>query len=376
MKIAYISIDDPRNHISWSGLKLNIYNILKKLNHDVKIIGPLRDYNRIPFIIQREAYKLFNQKYESERKIYLSKIYAKKIYDNLKLEKFDLIFTSDTYLLSYLNTKTPIILWTDVTFKTYYSHYFNKFKINQKSFLEANNLEKLSLKKINKIILTSKWSKNETIKNYKINKNKIEIIPFGSNINENRKVIIKNKKNDILKLITVGVDWDRKGVDKSIQVVKFLNDNGCKSELTIIGSTRKKNFPKFIKQIGFLNKNIPTDNQRIKNYFKNSDLHILMTKSEACGVVFAEANSYGLYNITHDVGGVSGMIRNNHNGKLFKINDSYKKIGNYIIELNNDKKKFLDLRKKSLEFYISNLSWKNNSIKLNKLFEYVLKNDS
>ena len=101
-----------------------------------------------------------------------------------------------------------------------------------------------------------------------------------------------------------------------------------------------------------------------------------MTKSEACGVVFAEANSYGLYNITHDVGGVSGMIRNNHNGKLFKINDSYKKIGNYIIKLNNDKKKFIDLRKKSLDFYISNLSWKNNSRKLNKLLEYVLKNDS
>ena len=86
MKIAYISIDDPRNHISWSGLKLNIYNILKKLNHDVKIIGPLRDYNRIPFIIQREAYKLFNQKYESERKTYLSKIYAKK--NKVKIEHF------------------------------------------------------------------------------------------------------------------------------------------------------------------------------------------------------------------------------------------------------------------------------------------------
>ena len=70
------------------------------------------------------------------------------------------------------------------------------------------------------------------------------------------------------------------------------------------------------------------------------------------------------------------MIRNNHNGKLFKINDSYKKIGNYIIKLNNDKKKFIDLRKKSLDFYISNLSWKNNSRKLNKLLEYVLKNDS
>ena len=40
MKIAYLSIDDPKDYISWSGLKLNIYKTLKKLNHNVKIVGP------------------------------------------------------------------------------------------------------------------------------------------------------------------------------------------------------------------------------------------------------------------------------------------------------------------------------------------------
>ena len=40
MKIAYISTDDPKDYISWSGLKLNIYKTLHNLNHNLKIVGP------------------------------------------------------------------------------------------------------------------------------------------------------------------------------------------------------------------------------------------------------------------------------------------------------------------------------------------------
>ena len=43
MKIAYLSIDDPKDYISWSGLKLNIYKTLKYLNHNIEIVGPFKD---------------------------------------------------------------------------------------------------------------------------------------------------------------------------------------------------------------------------------------------------------------------------------------------------------------------------------------------
>ena len=72
-----------------------------------------------------------------------------------------------------------------------------------------------------------------------------------------------------------------------------------------------------------------------------------MTSKEAArGFVFAEANLL-LFNITFDkdVGGVRGMINNNGNGKLFKINSNPKKIADYISEIFNDKK-FEKLKKK------------------------------
>ena len=125
------------------------------------------------------------------------KIHLKRIMTILKNKKIDLIFTSDTYLTSFLKTDIPIILWLDVTYKTYYNHYFDKKKFHRKSFQEANFLEKLALDKAKKIILTSSWSKKQTVKNYKINPKKIHILPFGSNLKIIRKLILINQKKII-----------------------------------------------------------------------------------------------------------------------------------------------------------------------------------
>lgn len=375
MKIAYLSIDDPKDYISWSGLKLNMYKTLKKLNHEIKIVGPFKDEKRIPFILKRETLKLFKIKYDSERKDILSKLYANKINNFVNKNKIDLIFTSDTYLVSHIDTHIPIILWLDVTYKTYYEYYFKGEKLHRKSFLEANNLEKLALNRAKIIILTSQWSKEETLKNYKISSKKIKVIPFGSNLGE-LKILKKKKKykKNYLNLVSIGVDWNRKGMDKTIKIIKYLNDKGIDANLSIIGSTNKnKIYPNYIKQIGFLNKNIKKDHAKLINIISNSDLHILMTNKEACGVVFAEVNSYGIFNITNKTGGVEGMIRNNFNGKLFKLSDSVNKIGDYIINILNNNKKFLQLKKNSKNYYKKKISWKANSPKLQKILLQAIK---
>jgi glycosyltransferase involved in cell wall biosynthesis len=364
MIIAYLSVDNPKDYKSWSGLKLNIYNTLKSLKHNIKIIGSLKNFNRLPFIVCRELFKIFGLKYDSDRKFYLSKAYSLKISKLLK--KIDLIFTSDTYLVSLLDTNIPIVLWLDVTFKTYYNHYFNKKKFHKKSFDEANKLEKLALDKATKIILTSEWAKKETIKNYKINPKKIHVLPFGSNLKNSTKINLENINNNI-KLLSIGVDWNRKGMEKSIRITKELNKMGLKTTLNIVGCKNKKQYPDYVNQVGFLNKNLKSDIIKLKELLLESDLHILMTKKEACGVVFAEANSFGLFNITNNVGGVKGMIKNNFNGKLFHIKSKSKKIAFYIKKIFQNKKKFLQLKKQSLKYYHEKLSWKSNSLNLQKI---------
>ena len=44
IKIAFLSIDNPKDFRSWSGLKLKMFNLLKNTKNKVDIIGPLKNY--------------------------------------------------------------------------------------------------------------------------------------------------------------------------------------------------------------------------------------------------------------------------------------------------------------------------------------------
>ena len=244
IKIAFLSIDNPKDFRSWSGLKLKMFNLLKNTKNKVDIIGPLKNYYRLPYIFLRETFNLFGYKYDADRNILLSKSYAKKIKKILNKENYDLIFTSDTYLVSFQIPIFPLYFGQMLHLKLIMIIISKKIKINKLSFNKANYLEKLALNKAKKIIVTSKWSKIETIKNYGISKNKISIIPFGSNLNLiKRDEKFKNLKKNYEKkcqLLSVGVDWDRKGMEKSIAIAKYMNSKGLDTNLTIIGAQKNK----------------------------------------------------------------------------------------------------------------------------------------
>ena len=100
-----------------------------------------------------------------------------------------------------------------------------------------------------------------------------------------------------------------------------MNKKGQKTRLYIIGAKKPYNlrFGENIVFIDFLNKNCIQDNKRLTKLFFNSHFHVLFTKAEGCGVVFAEASAFGLFSITHDLGGIPEMIKNGINGRRFDI---------------------------------------------------------
>lgn len=375
MKIAFISVDDPRDYRSWSGLKLHILKILKNIDSEVEVLPVVPWYFKIFFKIKRNFYKMFAIKYDSERNIFLSKMYSYILERKLKKINADIIFTCDSYSVSFLNTNLPIFIWTDATFNSYYSHYFNNQKIHSKTIREGNLLDKKAFKKAKKIFLTSQWAINDCIKKYKIEKNKINFLPFGSNIkNYYSKSELINSINLKAKtkkcyLVSVGVDWDRKGMSFACDVLKNLNYLGVPSELTIIGPKKipfeYKSFTN-LKVINFLNKNDKNVNARISKFLIKSHFHVLFSRSEAFGVVFAEANSFGLYNFSFNIGGIGGVIKNNLNGFKFKKETSSMKVAQKIKILFKNKNRYKKSSKDSIKYQNDQYNWKNISKKLEK----------
>ena len=258
------------------------------------------------------------------------------------------------------------------------SNLFDKKILFKKSFIEANYLEKLAIQKSTKILLTSDWSINEAVKNYG-NKNKFKKLAFGSNLewSWNKKQFLQNlkkkKEQNICNLISIGVSWHRKGMDQSIRITDHMNKIGCKTKLTIVGCYKKIN-NKNVSFIKFLNKHNPDEKRKLVNLLKKSHFHILMTKAEGYGVVFLEANSFGLYNIAYNVGGVSGAIKNNISGKLFNKKTNDKVIAKYLVNIFEKKSLFQKKSLLSFNYYFNQMNWDFISKKLNRMIISCLKN--
>ena len=377
LNIAYITKEDSNDKTQWSGTSYNIYKCLSKTGHNIERYGPFKSFFEKLLKILELFYRLFNIKFDPDRSLFLSKIISKKIKKKLLNKKIDLIVVHDCTIISFLETNIPIIIWTDLTFELFHKSYFKNYKKFHKNSLESGHyLEKLSLNKAVKIIYSTKYAQKSAINKYKIEQIKTEIIPFGSDILPISKKKFfaslnkKLKKDKKLKFLSIGVDWDRKNMSKSVSVIAELNNKGIHSELIIIGSKPPKIFkkPPFVKIVPFLDKKINKDLNKLKKIYFESDYFILLSKAEAFGLVLQEANSFGL-----------PLILSNIDGMKFVANKKYTVFVNKDLSPSKISKKVMSLIKNKSKYknfsYNSFLSSHNNSWNVaSNRFAKVIKN--
>lgn len=357
MKIGIISRTDLNNKLFWSGIPSTVYEKFRKEKIKVVKIDNLNQNFRKLFVIKREYFKYFKkEKFDETYNIKVSKNYSSQLSSRLKnISNLTHLLTFDMSLVSFLKTEIPIIVWTDTLYTDYYKNYFKDQKISKSSLDDIKSLEFATVKRCKLILFSSRWSLDNAKQKYKKFKNKFKLLEFGPSLRNElsqkkiNKQILKREKNKI-KLISLSVDKKRKGVDKLIRLMNYINKQGIKCELTIIGHKSKKDYKNSnLKFLGFINKNDVLGENKISKYLLNSHFHVLFSRAEAYGISLIEANSRGLPNISFNVGGVPHIIKNQKNGRLFKKNEKIEIIGNYIISTFFNVKKY---RKLSISSYL------------------------
>ena len=94
-------------------------------------------------------------------------------------------------------------------------------------------------------MLASNWALDKAKIKYKKMFYKFRLLHIGPSLKttiDSRKVnkIISKRSKKKLSLITLSVNWKRKGLGKLIKLNKILNKKGINSQLTIIGLKNKK----------------------------------------------------------------------------------------------------------------------------------------
>ncbi len=115
-------------------------------------------------------------------------------------------------------------------------------------------------------------------------------------------------------LLFVGMDWGRKGGDTAIETARLLNQTGTVTRLRVVGAKPTQVLPDFVEYLGFIDKNSQDGLRRLSDLYCEADFFILPTRAEAAGIVFCEANSFGVPSISYATGGVPDYVRNEVNG--------------------------------------------------------------
>jgi glycosyltransferase involved in cell wall biosynthesis len=359
MRIAYLSALDPRNIRAWSGLHATIFRQLQQKCGDVTPLGPHNEpgimrNGRIYSLLSR---KLTGKRFDYTHSLKLAQAYGKFFSARLKQGDYDAVFaTSASTELAFLETKLPVFYTSDATFANVLNYYPFYTNLMARSIAEGNEIQQRALEKCTQLFFPSEWAANSAAQDYKISRDKIQVVPYGANLADvPLRLPTHTVEQNTVRLLFVGVEWERKGGPIAIAAMQALRAIGWNATLTIVGC-KPKIHEQGVLIIPFLDKNDPAQRKQLTELFSEADFFILPTTAECFGLVFCEASAMGTPSLAPDTGGVGGVVHNGINGFLLRENCTGKDYADKIVELitggNYDA-----LRKSSRALYESKLNW-------------------
>lgn len=364
MKISYITPYDGKDIKNWSGTAFYIAQSIQRMNIELDYIntGALTRFKAD--ILTRITHKLSGKRYLHDR---LPRI-AKKtslLVNEMVAKDSKMLFAPGSHAFSYIKSSKPKVFYTDSTFNSMLGYYSWFTNLSKETIRNGHKLERAALHNCDLAIYSSEWAAESAINYYGADPKKVKVVPFGANIECERGTediisLVQNKEGNKCKLLFIGVEWERKGGPLALKVAKLLNKLGLRTELHIVGLDKipEPHLPDFIINHGFLDKNTTEGLSKIDDLFKSSHFLLVPSLAEAYGIVFCEANSFGLPAISIDTGGISTIIKNNINGKLFEQNIDPALLASYILDVFSNYKDYEQLCYSSFKRYDEVLNWK------------------
>lgn len=321
LKIALVSAADPRDRRTWSGSTYFMGRALERHVGDVDYLGPLT----VPaqFFKQQAArwlLRLFGRRRYPTRTLEAARFFAAKIGPQLAAGRYDLIFAPAASVeIAELATDVPIVYTSDATFALMQEVYPIFSSLTPGALRLETHFERTALAKAALIVYPSAWAARSAMTGYGTAEEKIRVIPFGANLDREppREAVVGKRNDGRLRLLFLAKEWARKGGPIAFATLSALERRGIAAELTVCGVTPPQEFAHpHLQVVPYLDKNVPAQRQRFEQILVDAHLLLLPTRAECYGIVFCEANAYGLPVFGTRVGGIPTIVADGVNGYL------------------------------------------------------------
>lgn len=361
-EIAFLTSTDPGDRLSWSGIHYYMARALQQHCGNVTPIGPI-PHPPLPSIrLANKLLALFTDKrYMRSRTLRMSKKLGRAADKRLAGGLFDLIFAPSSCVeIAHLRSGLPVVYSSDSTFDQLHGYYEAFSNLVPSSERQANQIEQLAIDRAELILYPSHWAASSALRRYNADPRKVRVIPFGANIDWSPTTddATNNAPSGSCNLLFVGVDWRRKGGDIAYETLLRLVDKGVPARLTVVGCVPPENVRhENLRVVPSINKNSPRDHELLSSLYAGAHFLLLPTRADCFGIVFCEANAWGVPVIAADTGGVSGAVRSGENGFLLPLSARGWEYCDLILRLLADRRRYLDFRRQARAAFEERLNW-------------------
>jgi glycosyltransferase involved in cell wall biosynthesis len=365
VNIAYVTAYDARDVLSWSGLGQYIARALRSHAGMVDYIGPLDTKRQFTSRATRYAYRrLLRKNYLPDRNPAVLRGYARQVERELPSREVDLVFSPGSLPVAYVSTPHPIAFWTDACFAAMVDFYEPFKNLSKRTLRTAHEAEQAALARASRVFYTSEWAAEAAITSYDVDPGKIEVVPFGANLDDppdeaEAERLVDRRSADTCAIAFLAVDWDRKGGDIALAVVEQLTREGVHAELVVVGCEpppRHRANP-LIRREGFVSKATAEGRARLRSILAVSHFLIMPSRAEAYGLAFCEANAFAVPALGTAVGGIPAIIRSGRNGEIFPRECDAGPYSEFIAETVSNPARYKALAMSSYNEFRERLNW-------------------
>lgn len=327
LRIAYVTrgkADDPGN---WSGIVRHIRQGLMDAGHEVHPIDGISTAVPLLSKIRGRMVRMISGKvYAYDRNHGVSRRFAKQVAARLLRMDVDCVVSPVLQTPAYLQTRLPLSVWDDGPFHCLREIYPQYQGLARDSLRQGDALDRMTIRRADLLAFASHWAADDAVRYHGADPAKTMVIPFGANCDspfrdeDEALDAIRRKPFSPLRLLFVGLDWERKGGPLTLAVVQELRRRGVHAELTIVGCNPFDGTPPDgVHCVGRLDKGNPDGAKRWRECFRDAHLFIMPTRAECFGIVYAEAAAHALPSIATRVGGVPDAVADGVSGWLFDL---------------------------------------------------------
>ncbi|MCE5208400.1 MAG: glycosyltransferase family 4 protein, partial [Chloroflexi bacterium] len=311
MKVLFVACQDsPFDHNAGSGKDYEIYQGLVRNGAEVVVVGPFPFSQTFAERIFRKAHTLLIKRRPAKYPDSFLNKAAAEVKKNIRTHKPDVIFSKYLSILCRIKTEVPIVVLSDTTL----AGNQREWPIfTRAAFLKQNRCKQKGYDLAHSIFVHSQWSVDDLVHSYHQPLSKIHLNACPASIpTDVIPATITPKDLSPLKILIVGREYRRKGIDIAIEVIRQLNRQGTDACLRIVGMNGESD--EQVQYMGLYNKTIPEQLQGYVANYQWANFLIHPARFEAAGIVPAEAAAFGVPTITNNVGGLATTVADRVSG--------------------------------------------------------------